>query len=143
MSGVSGVIASVSKNVCDQGREEVLSRGKVTLINMSPHAGGPMDSNVARAVAESDIVLRETGTPLVDLTRYTSAHTDLVDSEQWPIHAALPFYDLAYREGFVVTRIRVAGPRWPDDEAEHRHRCHELGLRVELVGSDVRERSTA
>src|SRR5262245_31614245 len=78
------------------GRHRV-TRGKVTFVSISSTSAGPLPWHVTKAVAEADIIWATTQSPR-DLLRHAASHADIIIAlEEPPLHAVMPFYDLASR----------------------------------------------
>lgn len=109
-----------------------MTRGKVTLVSISSTSVGQHSRHAVKAVAEADIIWATTQVP-ADLLRHAAKHADIIIAAENPsIHSVLPFYDLASRGGFRVTRIYSCSIP-PDEVLDQIDRCRELGLEVEIV----------
>lgn len=85
-----------------------------------------------RAVAEADFIFATTLAP-ANLLRHAPGHADIiVDIDDPSFHSVMPFYDLASRGNFRVTRI-FSGGISADQVLEQVNRCRELCLEFEIV----------
>jgi precorrin-4 methylase len=106
--------------------------GKVTLLSISSTSADPVPWHAIRAVAEADFIFATTLTP-TDLLRHAPGHADIiVDTDDPSVHSVMPFYDLASRGSFCVTRI-FSGGISADQILEQVNRCRELCLELEIV----------
>jgi len=106
--------------------------GKVTLLSISSTSADPVPWHAIRAVAEADFIFATTLAP-AHLLRHAPGHADIiVDTDDPSIHSVMPFYDLASRGGFRVTRI-FSDAISADQVLEQVNRCRELCLEFEIV----------
>ena len=106
--------------------------GKVTLLSISSTSADPVPWHAIRAVAEADFIFATSLTPM-DLLRHAPGHADIiVDTDDPSVHSVMPFYDLASRGSFCVTRI-FSGGISADQVLEEVNRCRELCLEFEIV----------
>jgi precorrin-4 methylase len=108
-----------------------VTRGKVTFVAIGSISTDPFPWPATKAVAEADVIWTISRAP-TELLQHAPVHADIIAAENAPIHSVLPFFDLASRDGFHVTRILS------DDDAgadllEQVDRCRELGLEPEIV----------
>lgn len=106
--------------------------GKLTLLSISSTSADPIPWHAITAVAEADFIFATAQAP-AGLLRHAPGHADIIiDAEAPSVHSVMPFYDMASRGSFRVTRI-FSGDISADEVLEQTNWCRELCLEFEIV----------
>jgi precorrin-4/cobalt-precorrin-4 C11-methyltransferase len=107
--------------------------GKVTFIGAGPGAADLLTLRGAAAIAAADMVIWASSLVHPEVLRHAREGAELVDSARLPMESVIPCYERAAREGLQIARVHSGDPSLWGAIQEQLDRCHELGLRTEVV----------
>jgi precorrin-4/cobalt-precorrin-4 C11-methyltransferase len=107
--------------------------GKVTFIGAGPGAADLLTLRGAAAIAAADMVIWASSLVHPEVLRHARDGAELIDSARLPMESVISCYERAAREGLQVARVHSGDPSLWGAIQEQLDRCHELGLRTEVV----------
>lgn len=107
--------------------------GRVTFVGAGPGAADLITLRGAAAIAAADVVVWASS--LVDrgVLEHVRPDARVVDSAAVPLEEVVALYGEAARENLHVARVHSGDPALWGAVQEQLERCHELGLRTEVV----------
>lgn len=107
--------------------------GAVLFVGAGPGAADLLTFRAARAIAAADVVIWAASLVHPDVLDHARPDAEVVDSAALPMEGVLDHYRRAAAEGLTVARIHSGDPALWGALQEQLDRCHELGLRTEVI----------
>ncbi len=107
--------------------------GSVTFVGAGPGAPDLLTLRGAVAIAAADVVIWASSLVHPDVLRHARDGAELIDSARLPMEGVVSCYERAARQHLRVARVHSGDPSLWGAIQEQLDRCHELGLRTEVV----------
>lgn len=107
--------------------------GTVTFVGAGPGAADLLTLRGAGAIAAADVVIWASSLVHPDVLLHAREGAEIIDSAGLPMESVISCYERARREHLRVARVHSGDPSLWGAIQEQLDRCHELGLRTEVV----------